>query len=636
MKNQNDSTLFSIKKISIFITSLGVFFIICLGCAISFWLITDTIKEKALTNDIPVKGNQIMMLMEKEITLLDLYAQSANKANLSKALTSPDNGLSNSNLLEHLRHANHNLSLAAAERKSELYKAQVRSGVLLKNKIYEFSPETGKLSNSRAKGIFHQAASLKNDKNYFFDQNNGLVLFERIANPANNKTAGIYFTQIKNFKLTPHLEGKLSEGDWVYLLDKKGTVLYIFAQDTRGLWNLAQERSLFLGKHYSKVTGSGIYYDKVLNASSFTHQFSIQGDDRFMNSKKLNNGWHIVVSSSVDETISKVSLSLLSTIGLQFFLLLLFILFAYFLIGRLTKNIDLIILQAKKISSGDISNLEELRIESKALELHQLKNAFSRLASSFQQMSQFAKEIGEANFENEYHFEKKNVLGNALNKMKSSLVSYQEKERKEKWIAQGVADFSDKLRKNTNDLQLLAQTTLCDLIKHLGANQGAIFTAEERPDGSVYLKQQACYAYERIKHQEQEIEIGEGLVGQAYLEKDKIYLTEVPDDYLKITSGLGEALPENVLIMPFLIDEEVLGVLELASFSILEEHQIRFVEKISEALAGTISYSKITQRTQKLLEESQLKTQMLAEQEEELRQNMEELLTTQEQLRNNG
>ena len=142
----------------------------------------------------------------------------------------------------------------------------------------------------------------------------------------------------------------------------------------------------------------------------------------------------------------------------------------------------------------------------------------------------------------------------------------------------------------------------------------------------------SAYAWDRKKYLTKTIEIGEGLVGQAAIEKGTIYLTDVPDNYVSITSGLGDANPRSILIVPLLFNDELFGVMEFASFKPYQNFEIEFVEKLAEIVASTISRANINKQTQKLLKDSQKLTEELRTQEEEMRQNLEEMNATQEEM----
>src|SRR5260221_638206 len=142
----------------------------------------------------------------------------------------------------------------------------------------------------------------------------------------------------------------------------------------------------------------------------------------------------------------------------------------------------------------------------------------------------------------------------------------------------------------------------------------------------------SCYAWDKKKFITQKIHLGEGLAGQAWQEVDTIYLTDIPQNYIRITSGLGDANPNAILIVPLKVNDQIFGAVEIATFGAFKDFEMEFVKRIAESIASTISSVKINARTQRLLSESQQMTEEMRAQEEEMRQNMEELQATQEEM----
>ena len=221
--------------------------------------------------------------------------------------------------------------------------------------------------------------------------------------------------------------------------------------------------------------------------------------------------------------------------------------------------------------------------------------------------------------------------GLELEEQMQKLERSKQEEQQRTWAAQGFTKFGIILRKH-DDLQQLYDELISNLVKYINANQGALYVVEEKENKEVELELKACYAYNRKKFRENTIAPGQGLVGQCYLERDIVYLTEVPKGYTHITSGLGEATPSCILIVPLIANEKVEGVVEFAAFQPLPEHVLNFVKKLGEEIAATLSVGRINALTRQLLIQAQEQAEEMRAQEEEMRQNMEELSATQEEM----
>jgi PAS domain S-box-containing protein len=224
-----------------------------------------------------------------------------------------------------------------------------------------------------------------------------------------------------------------------------------------------------------------------------------------------------------------------------------------------------------------------------------------------------------------------NIAGELI-KMREQMKKVREADERRLWTTEGLSRVSEISRKYQHDIEKLADSLLIYLVKYLNANQAGLFTVAGEDEENRQLELVACYAYERKKHIKKQVGIGEGLLGQAYLEGESIYMTEVPESYINITSGLGKAVPRSILIVPLTFNDQVMGVIEIASLHPMQDYQISFVEDTAEVIASSLSTVKINARTQVLLEQSQEQAETMRAQEEEMRQNMEELQATQEEM----
>lgn len=398
-------------------------------------------------------------------------------------------------------------------------------------------------------------------------------------------------------------------------------------------------------KFYKKLNDEHQITQKVFNGENFSFNMidSITGEEYYATFAaipigKTANPWSfgVMVPTSVllleAKNISQNSI-MLSILGLTILAIALWL---------IAHNITRPLVTAKNIlaqlAKGRIDSSNKLEINT-GDEIEDISNSVNTLIDGLSKTASFANEIGKGNLNVTYStLSSDDMLGQSLQEMRKSLIKAKEQEEirriedeKISWSTAGMAKFGEILRKNNDNMEEFAYQIISNLVKYINANIGAIFLLNNENKEDIHFKLEACYAYERRKFDEKRIELGEGLVGRCAQEKETIFLTDVPKDYIQIASGLGNEAPTCLLLVPLKLNEKVYGVIELASLDEIQKHKIVFIEKLGESIAATISTVRINIKTAELLEESKIKSEELASQEEEMRQNMEELQATQEE-----
>jgi CHASE3 domain sensor protein len=252
----------------------------------------------------------------------------------------------------------------------------------------------------------------------------------------------------------------------------------------------------------------------------------------------------------------------------------------------------------------------------------------------------FIKGIGEGNFDVKWDgFNAANVQANQ-HTISGELIAMREKMKKQRedglrqqWVSDGLNKLTEVIRDHQSDFKSLCEKSVSFLIKYLNAQQGGLFVLNEDDEDDKHLELVTCYAFDRKKFVTKRIEIGEGILGQVFLEGAPVFLREVPSDYMQITSGLGEANPNCITIQPLKHNEEVVALLEMASFSEFDQYALDFLSTACKSIAASIIALQSSQKTKILLEKSQQQAEEMRAQEEEMRQNMEELEATQEEMK---
>lgn len=512
------------------------------------------------------------------------------------------------------------------------------------NKELRYKEEVLNLDGDNVTGAYYQMKVSKEETvldPYWFSYLEGSkpILETSVCVPVieKNKFLGVFGLDLSLERFQPIVESiKPFENSTAYLVANDGSIV-------------AHTNKELIGKKLKEVMHfeDSVYHIseqiKAGNTFNYTTLDSTLATDVYISYAPIFIGksktpWSIAIVAPVEVLVREANTVFENSliIGLTGFVLLMVVVWilAYNITHPLVRTINVI----KSLAKGefDTNNLLNVRTGD---EIEEIGTSVNTLIEGLGKTTEFAKEIGKGNLKSEYQSLGKNdMLGKALLEMQKSLVyaKNQEEQRrnedeKHTWATKGLAMFAETLRQNNDNLEELSYQVISNLVKYSNCNLGGLFLKNEDNKSDVYLELKSCYAYDKRKFFEKRIEINEGLVGRCAQEAETIYLTEIPEGYISIASGLGEKSPTCLILVPLKLNDEVFGVIEMASLEIIEKHVVDFVEKLGETIAATLSNVKINIRTVQLLEASRQQSEELAAQEEEMRQNMEELQATQEE-----
>ena len=350
-----------------------------------------------------------------------------------------------------------------------------------------------------------------------------------------------------------------------------------------------------------------------------------------------NSKWALAISMPLTSIISQVGDQMKNTSEIAYYgfalLLVVTLLIAIMIIFPLKRTTGVI----NELASGNIQGIQKLRISS-ADEIGQMSKSVNTVIEGLKQTVAFADKIKNGDFKYTYKpLSDNDTLGNSILNMRDSLVrANHEKDRRKveeyqkNWSSHGLNLFAVLLRQNNDDIHKLTQAIIIALVDYIEVQSGAIYLVKAT-EYETYLQLYASCGFIADRINQSEVYASEGVVGRCLIEKQRIYIDDVPSDYPKISSGLGKSIPKSILVIPLIVNEEILGVIELGSLKVIEEYKILFTEAVGIPIGSTISMVRTNVRTSKLLHESKIQADELAQQEEEMRQNMEEMTATQEE-----
>ncbi len=229
-------------------------------------------------------------------------------------------------------------------------------------------------------------------------------------------------------------------------------------------------------------------------------------------------------------------------------------------------------------------------------EFRQFEEILSAHRNRILEIRRIAEKLASGNTELEFQpLSERDHLGLAIEKLRESIMDSSlemEKRRKldeqQNWASRGLAKFGELLRDIDQQTEEISNLFIRELVKYTEMEAGGFFVRKESGGVTVY-SMLGAWAFDREKKMKKDFMPGEGLVGRCALEKQRIVITDVPEDYIRIRSGMGEDLPSTLILVPVVLDDEVLGVIELATFSIVKPYKIDFLAKLGISIATSVS-----------------------------------------------
>ncbi|WP_243439037.1 response regulator [Fundidesulfovibrio soli] len=293
------------------------------------------------------------------------------------------------------------------------------------------------------------------------------------------------------------------------------------------------------------------------------------------------------------------------------------LLVARYITGTIVPPLKLVTQRLTQISRGDLG--KELDYHS-GDEVGQLADAFRFKRANLNAKIRMAESITAGDFSTADETpDTSDALGTALVRMSEALRDAAAASEHSNWVKTGRANLGALLA-GEHDLRELSDSVTAFLAKYMNAQIGALYILAE---GS--LKLTGSYAFTMRKDLADSFGLGQGLVGQAALERQVISLTNVPEGYLRINSALGDAQPRNIVVVPIMQDGQVKGVLELGSLEEISGNRLEFLRVACDAVGVAINTLEIQDKQRALLEQTQLQAEKLQIQQEELQATNEEL-----------
>ncbi|MBO7440381.1 MAG: GAF domain-containing protein [Bacteroidales bacterium] len=526
-------------------------------------------RENRLKNDISDLRNAQYELFNIYTGRKDKEKEDALKETIDVVCRSIDGGISylSENPLDDSREIKQSVTILQDE--FSLFKQKINDINVIENEISELTQDGGRLATSRntvkntilqtaVVGVYNKFVEASKYEEHFLEKSNveDYTKFNKQIDGVNAilKNVGNASMVIKYqiFKL----EDQFAE--------------------YRTTFNLLFSKQLLLG---------------IDNYEGYKGEANVQVSTMLTNIEEMMLESNILRESIRTKAIRRVFLLqlIMLAIGIPFFLVL------FWSVNKPIQNMNdyLSRLLKGELVTADVSPDSTNEMDLMCMQL-------SEFNGNLKQKQQFTEDIGNNRHTEGFALLSNNdELGNALVTMKKNLDEQTERQlarRREDEIQDkiniGLADFGNILRRNNNNIDNLCNETVRALIHYMEADYGAIYIyVDEEPD-DIHLEMKATYAADRKKFIVKKVSLYEGIVGTCAVEKTMQIIDDIPKDYIKIGSGFGNTNPCSLIVAPLMLNEDIYGVIEICRTDKFEDYRIKFLERLTEDIASTISYVK--------------------------------------------
>lgn len=372
-----------------------------------------------------------------------------------------------------------------------------------------------------------------------------------------------------------------------------------FIKQTYSIIDSAFANPSFSNFHYTLdnwFSNSTASINSLKEVEDYSNDIIRNKADEELNASSTNVTWNLIAAALIIVLVIFIVVSIIRTIVSS--------------IGKIKEAAD-------RLAKGDVELFVDVQSND---EIGGLALSFNQMISVTKDFSSIANTIGKGDYSPVIQIRsEEDLLGTALSNMKNNLQKLSKENEIRTWLLTGNSELNDKMR-GEKEVKNLAQDVIIQLTTYLKAQIGGIYLRE-----NGHLTLVGSYAFHHRKENANTFKLGQGLIGQSALEKKPIVFSEIPDDYIRINSGLGNSIPKNIVVFPFLYEGEVKGVVEIGSTRQFSDLDLEFLNMAGENIAIAFNAAESRSKLKDLLEETQRQAEELEAQQEELKQSNEEL-----------